>query len=90
MMSKDGEIRRDDACLDFNQGSVTLYTCHAGKGNQEWRWNETGELYHPVSRKCLAVSPEKDKLVMEPCVKSEIRQQWKFENFNRSLLSHSE
>ena len=34
MMSKTGEIRRDETCLDYGQGTVILYSCHGGKGNQ--------------------------------------------------------
>lgn len=34
MLSKTGEIRRDEACLDFAGSDVILYPCHGGKGNQ--------------------------------------------------------
>lgn len=34
MLSKSGEIRRDEACLDFAGTDVILYPCHGGKGNQ--------------------------------------------------------
>lgn len=34
MLSKTGEIRRDEACLDFAGTDVILYPCHGGKGNQ--------------------------------------------------------
>lgn len=34
MLSKTGEIRRDDSCLDYAGKEVTLYPCHGGKGNQ--------------------------------------------------------
>ena len=34
MLSKAGEIRRDEACLDFAGVDVVLYPCHGGKGNQ--------------------------------------------------------
>ena len=36
MMSKEGEIRRDEACLDFAGVNVTLYPCHGSRGNQHW------------------------------------------------------
>ena len=39
MLSKEGEIRRDDACLDFAGRDVILFTCHGGKGNQEWSYD---------------------------------------------------
>lgn len=34
MLSKAGEIRRDEACLDFSGTEVVLYPCHGSKGNQ--------------------------------------------------------
>ena len=29
-----GEIRRDDTCLDFTGSEVILYPCHGARGNQ--------------------------------------------------------
>ncbi|XP_065928717.1 polypeptide N-acetylgalactosaminyltransferase 5-like [Magallana gigas] len=41
MLSKNGEIRRDDGCLDYSGGeSVIVYPCHGQKGNQEWQYRE--------------------------------------------------
>lgn len=34
MFSKAGEIRRDEACLDFSGTDIILYPCHGSKGNQ--------------------------------------------------------
>lgn len=43
MLSKMGEVRRDDGCLDFSGGSdVIIYPCHGQKGNQEWVYREVG------------------------------------------------
>jgi len=37
MMSKAGEIRRDEACFDYTgQGTVNMYMCHGQGGNQVW------------------------------------------------------
>ena len=41
MLSKAGEIRRDDGCLDYSGGAdVIIYPCHGQKGNQEWAYRE--------------------------------------------------
>ena len=32
MLSKTGEIRRDEACLDYAGSEVILYPCHGSKG----------------------------------------------------------
>lgn len=34
MLSKTGEIRRDEVCLDYAGEEVMLYPCHGSKGNQ--------------------------------------------------------
>lgn len=36
MLSKTGEIRRDESCLDYSGSDVILYPCHGSKGNQQW------------------------------------------------------
>ncbi len=48
MLSSTGEIRRDEACLDYSGGiknankddTVILASCHGQKGNQNWIYNE--------------------------------------------------
>lgn len=39
MYSKNGEIRRDETCLDYSGHDVVLYPCHSAKGNQLWIYN---------------------------------------------------
>lgn len=39
MLSKEGEIRRDEACLDYAGQDVILYPCHGSKGNQFWNYH---------------------------------------------------
>ena len=39
MLSKTGEIRRDESCLDYSGTDVILYPCHGSKGNQQWTYN---------------------------------------------------
>lgn len=46
--SKNNEIRRDDACVDYPHGmkgihqadKVITYPCHGERGNQEWVYSE--------------------------------------------------
>ena len=40
MLSKQGEIRRDEACLDYAGTQIILYPCHGSKGNQYWEYND--------------------------------------------------
>jgi len=79
MLSKQGEIRRDEACLDYAGTQIILYPCHGSKGNQYWEYNdETKTLRHGSSRKCLELSENRDDLNMSPCSNTEPRQRWKF------------
>ncbi|XP_072949060.1 putative polypeptide N-acetylgalactosaminyltransferase 9 isoform X2 [Epargyreus clarus] len=88
MYSKNGEIRRDETCLDYSGHDVVLYPCHGAKGNQMWMYDpNTKLLKHGSSEKCMAISRNKDKIVMETCSDSETRQMWSMENFNVERLS---
>ena len=44
MLSKQGEIRRDEACLDYAGTQIILYPCHGSKGNQFWEYNDEVSL----------------------------------------------
>ena len=88
MFSKTGEIRRDDTCLDCSGHHVKLQKCHGSRGNQWWYYNTREQsLRHPASRKCLAVSADSKKLVMEQCSVQNTRQRWQVEHFDLSKLS---
>lgn len=108
MLSKAGEIRRDEACLDYSGGDVVLYPCHGSKGNQVserglkrqlwilhkfsefpqyWVYNtETNQLRHGSSDKCLSMTENKKKIVMEECNKHKEPQKWKLQNYDASKL----
>ena len=45
MLSKTGEIRRDEACLDYAGSDVILYPCHGSKGNQFWTYDHQVIIY---------------------------------------------
>ena len=81
MLSKHGEIRRDDTCLDFTGREVILFSCHGGGGNQQWEYDhQTLTLRHPASNKCLVLSQQKDKVLMEPCRENYPRMRWRFQS----------
>ena len=81
MLSKHGEIRRDDTCLDFTGREVILFSCHGAGGNQQWEYDhQTLTLRHPASNKCLVLSQQKDKVLMEPCRENYPRMRWRFQS----------
>ncbi|XP_011700985.1 PREDICTED: putative polypeptide N-acetylgalactosaminyltransferase 9 isoform X2 [Wasmannia auropunctata] len=87
MLSKTGEIRRDESCLDYSGSDVILYPCHGSKGNQQWIYNpQTNHIRHGSSDKCLAITESKQQLVMEECSPNAPRQRWSFENYDPSKL----
>lgn len=43
---------------------------------------QTNRIIHGSSKKCLAISQDRKKLVMEDCNLEEGRQKWKFENYD--------
>nr|CDJ85899.1 Glycosyl transferase and Ricin B lectin domain containing protein [Haemonchus contortus] len=87
MMSKDGEIRRDETCIDYAGENVMVFPCHGMKGNQEWRYNhETGRLYHAVSQKCMEMTKDGAKLEMKPCDANNKYQQWRFKEYNEEKV----
>ncbi|XP_055952053.1 putative polypeptide N-acetylgalactosaminyltransferase 9 [Argiope bruennichi] len=89
MLSRDGEIRRDEACLDYAGKDVILYPCHGSKGNQLWIYNPKNKsLQHGSSGQCLEMSEDKEKVLMQEC-SDEPRQRWEFQNYDPAKLKKS-
>ncbi|MFH4974320.1 hypothetical protein AB6A40_001029 [Gnathostoma spinigerum] len=87
LLSKNGEIRRDEFCLDFTgSGSPNTYNCHGQKGNQLWKYDhKKGTLFHEVTRMCLELGDPMKALLMKKCDTNNARQRWKFESYNATL-----
>lgn len=89
MLSKEGEIRRDEACVDYTGKDVILYPCHGSRGNQLWFYNpDDHTIRHGSSRKCLEITEDKQKLQMASCTGTE-RQKWSFQNYNPSKAAEA-
>ncbi|CAG9773697.1 unnamed protein product [Ceutorhynchus assimilis] len=87
LFSKNGEIRRDESCLDYSGQEVILYPCHGSKGNQFWNYdNLTKLIRHGSSDKCMAINVAKTKIVMEHCDSNSSHQRWDMENYDKSKL----
>ncbi|KAF8788638.1 putative polypeptide like protein [Argiope bruennichi] len=86
MFSKEGEIKRDEACLDYSGGDVILYPCHGAGGNQQWIYDPNlHTIQQASSRKCMELSPDKQSVLMNPCSGSP-RQKWLVQNYDPTKL----
>ncbi|KAI6241685.1 Polypeptide N-acetylgalactosaminyltransferase [Aphelenchoides fujianensis] len=83
LYSKDGEIRRDESCIDYAGKDVMIFPCHGMKGNQEWKYNhDSHQLLHTVSGKCLEMSRDGARLLMSTCSTSNAYQHWTFQEYS--------
>ena len=84
MMSKNGEIRRDEHCFDYSGGRAQLgqkdkiftYTCHSQGGNQ--KWSVEGDQIKHSSGYCIELAPDKVGIYMAECDLNNKRQLWKW------------
>ncbi|KAL0883328.1 hypothetical protein ABMA27_016736 [Loxostege sticticalis] len=79
--TQDGEIKREDKCLDFVFSMVTLYLC--GSRSQVWIYDtKTKHIRHLDTQKCLQVAKFSEglRVILEQCSTSST-QMWIVENF---------
>lgn len=84
MMSKNGEIRRDEHCYDYSGGRSALgqkdkiftYNCHSQGGNQKW-YVVDGLIKHE-SGFCIELGVDKVSVFMQECNANNPRQVWKW------------
>lgn len=85
MMSKLGEIRRDEHCFDYAGGRAMLgqkdkiftYSCHSQGGNQKWTVLDNGLIKHE-SGFCIEMGEDKVSIYMQTCDSENPRQVWKW------------
>jgi polypeptide N-acetylgalactosaminyltransferase len=75
MLSKTGEIRRDEGCIDYAGQYVMVYPCHGMLGNQEWTYGTDNTIRQVTSNLCIELAASGRKLEMKPCVGTD-RQIW--------------
>ncbi|KAH7645656.1 putative polypeptide n-acetylgalactosaminyltransferase 9 [Dermatophagoides farinae] len=89
LYSKIGEIRRDEACVDYAGRDVILYPCHGSKGNQYWAYNhELKQIKHVITGRCLQMASTKDRLLVHDCNPTNKLQQWTFSDYNSSKMEN--
>lgn len=88
LLSRDGEIRRDEACVDYAGHDVILFPCHGSGGNQLWFYEkDTKQVRHSTSGRCMELARGSLKLGMSDCDPTNDAQKWTFQHYNASLAA---
>uniref|UniRef100_A0A6G1SJB9 Polypeptide N-acetylgalactosaminyltransferase n=1 Tax=Aceria tosichella TaxID=561515 RepID=A0A6G1SJB9_9ACAR len=88
LLSREGEIRRDEACVDYAGKDVVLFPCHGSGGNQLWIYdNKTQLIRHGTSGRCMEYNRVRIRLKMSDCDPNNDAQRWIFQNFNATLAA---
>lgn len=90
MLSKNGEVRRDEHCFDYSAGrgglgqkdKIFTYSCHGQGGNQKWRV-ENDQIIHD-SGFCIEMDRDKAGIFMQNCDINNQRQLWKWKKRDTS------
>ena len=77
MLSKVGELRRDDFCFDYTgvNEKISIFKCHGQGGNQYWFMDDDGLIHHKKGL-CIQLLDDKTSIVMAECNKNNIQQKW--------------
>lgn len=84
MLSKTGEIRRDESCLDYSGTDVILYPCHGSKGNQQWTYNTQVYVVYTRWILCRKFYSRPSLFALEMCIYEMVSQS--FASWGNSLL----
>jgi polypeptide N-acetylgalactosaminyltransferase len=88
LLSRDGEIRRDEACVDYAGKDVVLFPCHGSGGNQLWLYDNVTQLIrHGTSGRCMELQRDRIRLKMSDCDPNNDAQRWRFQNYNATLAA---
>lgn len=88
LLSRDGEIRRDEACVDYAGHDVVLFPCHGSGGNQMWIYEkDTMQVRHSTSGRCMELARDRIKIQMSDCNPTKDAQKWTFQHYNATLAA---
>lgn len=86
LLSRDGEIRRDEACVDYAGHDVVLFPCHGSGGNQMWFYEkDTKQIRHSTSSRCMELARDRIRVQMSDCDSTNDAQRWTFQHYNASF-----
>lgn len=91
LLSRDGEIRRDEACVDYAGKDIVLFPCHGSGGNQLWLYSKDSQLIrHSTSGRCMQLARDRIRVQMSDCDPENEAQKWTFQNYNATLAALSQ
>lgn len=82
MLSKIGEITRENGCLEYDaiESKITLEYCNRRQDHQYWTFRrDSQQIYHKSSKLCMGINAENHQLEMQKCETQSIAQKWVFE-----------
>ncbi|XP_058836082.1 putative polypeptide N-acetylgalactosaminyltransferase 9 [Topomyia yanbarensis] len=83
--TSDGEITREDHCMDFDGTKLDMIRCHRMKGHQLWVFDSDSKQFrHVYHKRCLEW--DAGKLKMSDCAEVGTKQQWLIQHYNASNL----
>ena len=89
LFSRDGEIRRDEACVDYAGHEVVLFPCHGSGGNQLWLYDKhTAQVRHSTSGRCMELARDRVHIRMSDCDPTKDAQKWTFQHYNATLAAN--
>ncbi|XP_053670223.1 putative polypeptide N-acetylgalactosaminyltransferase 9 [Anopheles nili] len=84
-LTKQGEVTREDHCLDYDGQQVAMYRCHGMGGNQRWSWDADTKLLKKLTfDRCLQWAD--GKISLEPCNSDQPNQHWLLQNYQPNNL----
>lgn len=88
LLSRDGEIRRDEACVDYAGKDVVLFPCHGSGGNQMWYYEkDSKQIRHSTSGRCMELARDRIRIQMSDCDPTTDAQRWTFQHYNATLAT---
>ncbi|XP_053689621.1 putative polypeptide N-acetylgalactosaminyltransferase 9 [Sabethes cyaneus] len=82
--TSDGEITREDHCMDYDGKKLEMIRCHRQRGNQLWVYAEKSKHFrHVYLDRCLEWD---NKLRMSKCTEENPKQRWLIQHYNASNL----
>lgn len=74
-----GQLGVGERCVEGDNHAVKLAYCRLGTVDGPWQYDETSQmLLHRTHKKCLALHPSTQQLMLAPCDPNNSYHQWRF------------